>query len=262
MDNQVIFTIQSETSEEFAQKHREMSALALRGWARPIPSTTIPPATITGVAPPIAPLVAPAVVAPARTPYFDIGDGEGKPGDIVDIVVEVGCVYDINGWHIGGGAGLLPNVVGSGYGLFKAVGVKLGSFMRGYLMEKDLLHDEPFHRHDHFWSGFQFIQTEPARPLPEEFWEYAIGFFSTDQARAGVDPVAIPGGTDLFTLQIEILEGTPEGQYVLTCLDEHFWTHGRVRKRDYMFTTNKESDFARGGVTKIETFPGLLTVKA
>jgi hypothetical protein len=226
----------------------------------PVTIPIIPPPGGGEPTDPITP--APPPPPTVRRPYFDIGDGEGKPGEVVEIVVEAGCVHPINGFHIGGGVGLLPNVERSGYGLFRGVGVKLGPFLRGYLMEQDLLHDEPFHRHDHYWSGFQFIQARPSRPFPEEFWEYAIGFFSLDQQRAGIDPVAIPGGTELFTLQIEILDGTPEAQYTLTCEDEHYWTHGRVRRRDYLFTANAESPFASGGVTKIETFPGLLRVRA
>ena len=198
---------------------------------------------------------------PPRKPYFDIGDGEGAPGDVVDIVVEAGCVYPVNGFHIGGGVGVLPNVPRSGYGNFEAVGVKLGPFLRGYLEEQDLIHDEPFHKHDHFWSGFQFIKTDPARALPEEFWEYAIGFFSLDQRVGGVAPVAIPAGTELFTVQIRILPDTTEAQYTLTCKDEYYYTQSRQRRRDYLFTADNDSPFASGGVTKIETFPGFLRVK-
>ena len=65
----------------------------------------------------------PVVPAPppppkVRVPYFDVGDGEGRPGDLVDIVVEAGCVHEITGFHIGGGVGMLPNVERSGYGKF------------------------------------------------------------------------------------------------------------------------------------------------
>ena len=197
-----------------------------------------------------------------RTPYFDIGDGEGAPGDVVDIVVEAGCVHEIIGFHIGGGVGMLPFVARSGYGKFKAIGAKLGPFLRGYLQEQDLLHNEPFHRHDHYWSAFQFIDGAAHKALPEEFWELGVGFFSIDQKRGGVPPVTIPGGTELFSVRIQILEGTPDGQYVLTCKDNHFYTSSRQFRRDYLFTANPASDFARGGVTEIETLPGLLRVKA
>lgn len=193
--------------------------------------------------------------APVRTPYFDIGDGEGKPGDQVEIFVQAGCVHPMTGFHIGGGVGLLPNVERSGYGKFKAIGTNLGPFLRGYLKAQDVLHDEPFHQHEHFWSDFQFVDWEVEKALPEEFWEFAVGFFSLDQVRM-VPPIPIPAGTDLFSVFIEILEGTPEGQYVLTCADEHYFTDERARRRDYTWTYSPQ------GFTKIETFPGLLRVTA
>jgi len=224
-----------------------------------IPVAPIPPGT-DPVAPPV--VIPDPPLAPVRKPYFDIGNGEGIPGDIVDIVVEAGCVYQINGFHIGGGVGLLPNVERSGYGKFRAVGAKLGPFLTGYLEEFDGEHDEPFQKHNHCWSGFQFVDWEINGALPEEFWEFALGFFSIEQEVGGIPPISIPGGTNLFTVRIEILPETAEGQYVLTCQDEHYYTNQRQRRRDYLFTTDTDSPLASGGVTAIETFGGLLRVKA
>ena len=229
----------------------------------PVTIPVIPPPGGGGSGPDPQPIVpAPPPPPKVRVPYFDIGDGEGKPGDTVDIVVEAGCVHEINGFHIGGGCGLLPNVERSGYGKFMAVSADLGPFLRGYLEDNGLIHNEPFHKHDHFWSGFQWVDWETKSALPEEFWELAVGFFSIDQKVGGIPPVAIPGGTELFTVHIQILPGTPEGQYELTCKDEHYYSQSRQRPRDYLFTANRDSEFASGGVTDIETFSGKLRVKA
>lgn len=221
----------------------------------PVTIPIIPPPGGGVPDPQAPPLPPPPPDTPARIPYFDIGDAEGKPGETVEIFVQAGCAHPMNGFHIGGGVGFLPNVERSGYGKFKAIGTKLGPFLRGYLKAQDVLHDEPFHQHEHFWSDFQFVTWEGDGALPEEFWEFAVGFFSLDQVRM-VPPIPIPAGTDLFSLEIEILDGTPEGQYVLTCADEHYYTNSRARRRDYTWTYSPQ------GFTKIETFPGLLRVTA
>ena len=176
----------------------------------------------------------------------------------VEISVEAGCVYKTSGFHIGGGVGLLPNVARSGYGLFQAVGVKLGKYLTDYLTAQGMVDEDG---EEKFWSIFQFVKHDPHHALPEEWWEYAAAFFSMSQERI-VPPITIPGGTELFTLQIKILEGTPEAQYTLTCEDEHYYTHARQRRRDFLFTANTDSPFASGGITDIETFPGLLRVRA
>lgn len=207
---------------------------------------------------PIVPAPPPPPPPKVRVPYFDIGDAEGSPGDTVEISVEAGCVYKTSGFHIGGGVGLLPNVARSGYGLFQAVGVKLGKYLTDYLTAQGMVDEDG---EEKFWSIFQFVKHDPHHALPEEWWEYAAAFFSMSQERI-VPPITIPGGTELFTLQIKILEGTPEAQYTLTCEDEHYYTHARQRRRDFLFTANTDSPFASGGITDIETFPGLLRVRA
>ncbi len=197
----------------------------------------------------------PPAESPAeKKPYFDIGEATGKPGETVDIVVEAGCPEPMSGFHIGGGVGLLPADERSGYGKFKAVGVILGPFMRNYLKDEGIIHDSPGHQHDHFWSIFQFIPWDPNRALPEEWWEYGMSTFSIDLKEPPLPSIPIPGGTKLFTLKIEILSGTPSGEYVLTCRDEWYYTHTYQRRRDFMFTNERQ------GITKVETFGGKLTV--
>ena len=39
-----------------------------------------------------------------RAPYFDVGDAQGKAGEIVEIPVVGGVQSPINGFHIGGGS--------------------------------------------------------------------------------------------------------------------------------------------------------------
>lgn len=205
------------------------------------------------------PTLIPVTPPKERIPYFDIGEATGKAGDVVELSVEGGCQFDITGFNIGGGCGKL-DIPRSGYRLFEAVGVKLGPFLRGYLEAEDLIHDEPMHRHDHFWSGFQMVKKDPNRALPEEWWKYTMGFFSLGQ-RKTVSPTTIPSGTELFTLQVKILEGTAPGEYEVTCLDEHYYTSGHQRRQKFMFTAGTDSPFGRGGVTKLETFPGQITVQ-
>jgi len=129
---------------------------------------------IPGIIPPIAgPPVKPPVVE--VKPYFDIGDGSGKAGGTVELVVEAGCRFAMNGFHIGGGCGksTMPR---SGYGLFEATAWKLGDFLTGYLKSQGLIVEEkdeagkviPGAWVDQYWSLFQMVKTDPHRALPEE----------------------------------------------------------------------------------------------
>ena len=199
--------------------------------------------------PPPAPPVRPP---PARIPYFDVGEAKGKPGETVDIVVEAGCVHPMSGFHIGGGVGKTDEER-SGYGKFKAVGAFLGPYLKRYLKDEGAIHDQPDHAHDHFFSTFQFMDWDTAGALPEEWWEFAVGLFSIDQARK-LPPVPIPSGIHLFTLQIQILSTTAPGEYDLTCLDEWYYRNSRIRRRDF------EWAYAPQGFTHIETFGGKITV--
>ncbi len=245
MNSDVIVTVHGQDSADFGRKVEAIDAIARA-------PQKLPP----------GPIVHPPIESPAPEPpkpYFDIGDAIGKAGDTVKLEVEAGCRYTMNGFHIGGGCGLQPNF--PGYGKFEAIGAKLGPFLRDYLKAEDLIHDEPNHQHDHFWSIFNMMKHDPQHALPEEWWEYAIGFFSLDQKK-GVPPTTIPSGTLLFTLEVKILDGTPPGEYEVTCLDEHYYTHSRQRRRDFMFTADTDSPFASGGVTKLELTGGKITVTA
>ncbi len=194
-------------------------------------------------------------------PYFDIGEATGKAGETVSLSVEGGCRFPITGFQIGGGVGIRPFAERNGYGRFEAIGTKLGAFLRAYLKAEDMLHDEPMHQHDHFWSIFQMAKGRPHRALPEEWWSFALGFFSIDQERQ-VPPTTIPSGTELFTLEIKILEGAEPGKYDVTCLDEWYYTQSHQRRLDLMFTANTDSPFASGGVTKLELGGGIIRVVA
>ena len=212
------------------------------------------------VDPPVGPVDPPVLVAP----YFDIGDGTGKAGEIVELSVEAGCRFLTNGFHIGGGVGLHQGTAHTGYGLFNAMGVQLGDFLTAYFKSVGLIvntEDEalPPKWVDQYWSLFQFVKAVPNRALPEEWWEYAIGFFSMQQSKT-VPPIQIPSGTELFKLKIQILEGTEPGEYEVTCKDEHYFIHARPRRRDFMFTAGRDSEFASGGITKLELFGGKITV--
>ena len=186
-------------------------------------------------------------------PYFDIGDATGKAGETIELSVEGGCRFLMSGFHIGGGCGLDPRVKRSGYGKFQAIGVSLGEFLRNYLREEDLIHDEPNHQHDHFWSIFNMMNREH-RALPEEWWEYAIGFFSIDQER-DVPPTTIPSGTEIFRLHIKILDGTPPGEYDVTCINEWYFTNSRPRRRGFLYSGEPS-----GGYTKLDLQAGKITV--
>ena len=206
--------------------------------------------------PSIDPLDPPDLVKPlpARTPYFDVGEATGKPGETVDIVVEAGCVHPMSGFHIGGGVGKTEEER-SGYGKFKAVGAFLGPYLKRYLKDEGAIHDQPDHIHDHFFSTFQFMGWDNVGALPEEWWEFAVGLFSIDQART-LPPVPIPSGTHLFTLRIHIQSTTPPGVYELTCKDEWYYLNSRIRRRDFEYTYDPQ------GFTHIETFGGKITVTA
>ncbi len=223
-----------------------------------VPDSPGIPVVIPPIGPPGKPPDKPPVVE--VKPYFDIGDGSGKPGDLVELVVEAGCRFATNGFHIGGGCGKLDEPR-SGYKLFEAVGVDLGEYLTSYFKAQGLIVEKDGAWVDQYWSLFQMAKHDPHRALPEEWWEFAVGFWSMAQERT-VPPVEIPSGTALFTLKIRILEGTAPGEYDVTCEDEHYWTHSRTRRRDFMFTAGRDSQFARGGITKVETIGGKITVLA
>lgn len=211
---------------------------------------------VEGITPePGPPETLPPVEPPEeKKPYFDVGDATGKRGDTVSISVEGGCLGATNGFHIGGGVGLLPDVPRSGYGNFQAVRVELGEYLHDYLKAQGAITVDPQGKEtDHYWSIFQFIKHDPHRALPEEWWEYALGFFSISQERI-IPPIPIPSGTELFRLKIKILATTDPGEYELTCKDEHYYTHSRQRRREFLYTNDHQ------GYTLIETFGGKLTV--
>jgi len=181
-----------------------------------------------------------------RQPYFDLGNAEGKAGDIVQIKMIGGCRHPVNGFHIGGGL--------AEYGKFEAQGALLGPFLQAYLDANNLS--------DHYWSIFQMVNWNDNKALPEEWWEYAMSTFSISQRSAPLPPIQIPVDTILFTLQIKILDGTDPGTYPLTCKDEFYYTNTNQRRRDFLYTTDKDSEFASGGVTKVDCTGGNITVLA
>lgn len=235
---QVDVTIDARTSAEL-----EVALTELRGpQVAPPPEVAPPPGTPEG--PPDAPVTVPPPTT--REPYFDLGDGEGQPGDIVVLDMIGGCRHPVNGFHIGGGL--------AGYGLFEAQGAKLGAFLEKYLDANGMV--------ESYWSGFNMVKAKPHRALPTEWWDYAMAFFSISQKRGGITPIQIPTDTLLFTVQIKILEGTEPGVYELSCENEFYFTHATQRRRQFLYTTDRDSEFARGGVTKIDTQGGKLTVLA
>lgn len=252
MKTDIVVTVLAPDSIGLARKIESIEAIA---------SVGVPPSVDPPIDPPIDPPVDPPSVV---KPYFDIGDASGKPGDIVELVVEAGCRYLTNGFHIGGGCGK-QNEPRSGYGMFEAVGVDLGDYLTAYLKSVggiEKVQDGAGERWvDNYWSIFQMVRHDPNRALPEEWWEYAMAFFSMSKEE-NWDPIVIPSGTELFTLKVRILPGTQPGEYEVTCKDEHYWVHSRPRRRDFLFTANRDSEFASGGITKLELFGGKITVTA
>ena len=180
-----------------------------------------------------------------RQPYFDLGDGQGKAGEIVEIQMLGGCRYPVSGFHIGAGC--------AGEGKLEAQGFVLGPFLQEYFNVNNM--------GDAYWSGFN-MATNARGALPMEWWDVAVSFFSLSQTRSPIAPIQIPVDTLLFTLQMKILEGTPPGEYEMVCRDEYFYTQKRRRRRDFLYTTDSESEFARGGVTRVDCQGGRLTVTA
>lgn len=241
--------VQAHNDVEIGRKVRAITRIA----AEPIEGDGQPPEADK----PAEPLPPPP--PPAPVPYFDVGEAEGKPGTSVLVTIEAGCVYHMDGFHIGGGVGLTlvdgEPVPRSGYGKFRATEVVIGDYLAKQLAAQNVIHTikNDGHEHDHYWSAFQFIDAKK-RPLPEEFWEFALQGFSIDQKRV-IEPFPIPSGTELFKLKIEILPGTQPGEYLLTCADERYYRNSRIRRRDYAYTYKPQ------GFTKIETFPGQITVR-
>ena len=180
-----------------------------------------------------------------RHPYFDLGDAQGKVGELVSIPMIGGCRHPVNGLHIGIGL--------DGYGNFKMEGFTLGDFLKDYFAANNML--------DSYWSGFNMVSRVQGA-LPTEWCDVVVAMFSISQKRAPLPSIQIPVETELFSFQIRILEGAALGEHELTCLDEVYFTRKQRRRRDFLFTTDRESEFARGGVTKISTHGGILTVVA
>lgn len=184
-----------------------------------------------------------------RVPYFDVGNATGKPGETVSVSVEAWCPHHIDGFHIGGGVGKTDEPR-SGYGKFRAVGVELGDYLKNYFTARGGYNDDGIPK---FFNEFQFIDWYTHQALPEEFWEYGLGFWSTGSAEQ-YEPIPIPAGTKLFSVKIEIFPGTPPGEYELTCKDNHYYTQDRIKRRNYEYTYKPQ------GFTAIECFSGKLTV--
>lgn len=259
MKNSILVDVIWNDPAELSDKIDRINKIAAPGVLAP-QLTPQPSPTVTSGSPVVLdPIKIPVVVSTPpppveRVPWFQMGDVEGKPGDLVKVPVYGWCSHRIEGFHIGGGVGLLPDV--SGYGQFRAVGVTLGQYLHDYLLTQGAIEvktsDGTKEEVSHHYSAFQFIDAS-YHALPEEFWEYFLGFYSLSQKRS-IPPILIPPGTELFRLKIEIHAGTPKGQYTLTCKDEHFWTHDRVRRRDYMY------NYSPQGFTKVECISGKLTV--
>ena len=234
-----IVTVQATNDNEIGRKVRAIKAIAAESIDEPSPAAT---ESLTKTMGSPVEIIVPGVPGPsptpARIPYFDIGDADGAPGETVEVEVEAGCIHLMTGFHIAGGL--------SSYGKFKPVRAILGPYLGEYLAGARV------------FEKFQFVDSK-LKALPEEWWEFAVGFFSLDD-RKTFQAIAIPGGTHLFTLEIKILAGTPPGKSKLTCEDEHYYTHFHQKRRDLMFTADRDSPFARGGITEIETFGGVLTV--
>lgn len=190
---------------------------------------------------------------PAPVPYFEIGEATGKPGETVTVPVRAGCQYPMDGFHLIGGVGLLPEER-SGYGKFRAFGVELGALLTQYLTAKDMIHDKPDHEEEHFFSTFNFVDWKQ-RALPEEWWQYGFALLSIDQKRL-LKPFPLPHDTELFRLKIEILPNTQPGVYKLTCKDKWYYTQSNRWRRDITYTYSPQ------GFTKVDTFPGKITVIA
>ncbi len=250
MKTDIVVTVVAPDSLGMANKLEGIEAIA----AAAIPPTVKPPDI-----PDIPDRPDPPVLQP---PYFDIGDGSGKAGDVVELSVEAGCRFLTSGFHIGGGVGKQDK----GYGLFKAVGWKLGAYLTAYLKSVggiEKVEDSSGEKWvDSYWSLFQMVAhgvPGQASPYPEEWWELAMAFFSMSKKETW-EPTMIPSGTELFTLSVRILEDTAPGEYEVTCKDEHYYTSFRRRTRDFLFTAGRDSPFASGGITKLELFGGKITV--
>lgn len=239
MEFEQLVTVQATNDVEIGRKVREIKRIAAEPIAEP-PKEDEAPAD----PPP----------DPAPVPYFDIGDAAGKAGETVEIVVEAGCLHPMTGWDIGGGVGLLGDPRTAGYGMFRAVGAKLGPFLSRYLKVQDAhLHDKGDEVGQHYFSRFHFTDWDNDGALPEEWWRFTVGLFSLEH-QVTLEPIPIPIGTHLFTLMIEIHASTRPGEYELTCKDEWYYRQQHKRRVDFSWTYSPQ------GFTKIETFPGKLFV--
>lgn len=245
MNADIVVKVHGRNATDLGQKIAAIDSLART------PAAVVDlPVDIPGVPPSVdVPDLDPPVLV---APYFDLGDATGKAGEIVELSVEGGCRFPMRGFHVGGGL--------AGYGKFEAVGFKLGPLLRAYLKSEDMIHDEPAHQHDHYWSMFQMARHDPHGALPTEWWDLGLGFFSLGEARGGVPSTTIPSGTEIFTLQVKILPETAPGEYDLSCLDVTYYTQSRHRRRDFLFMVDTESEFRRGGITKLELSGGKITV--
>lgn len=189
---------------------------------------------------------APPPPPPTRTPWFQVMEGKGKPGDTVKVPVIGGCVFPMDGFHIAGGGGELEDVDRSGYGKLVATGVELAPYLADYLEAQGI--------GDSYWKKFQFANWDDDKALPSEWWQFGLGFFSLDK-RYLAPPIPIPPATELFQITFKVPDNAKPGELVLTCADNRYYTQSVQRRIDVEYTFDPQ------GFTAVECFPGKFTVE-
>lgn len=257
MNADIVFKVHGRDPADLGRKIETIDAIART-------PQEVPPG-LPGEIPPLVPPAKPPAKPPAETPdppttrqpYFDLGDAQGKVGELVSIPMLGGCRHPVNGLHIGIGL--------DGYGKFEMEGFTLGEFLTDYMKAQGLIVEKVDGSGkwvDHYWSGWNMVKNDPHRALPTEWCDVVVATFSLSQKSGPTPPIQIPVDTELFTFQIRILEKAALGEHELVCKDEYFYTHSRQRRRDFLYTTDRDSEFARGGVTRIDTQGGKITVVA
>lgn len=233
MSDQVLFTIRSETPEEFSQKHSEMAVIATRDWT-PLPVFT-PPVVIPQVVIPqvvIPPVVAPPkpIEPPERQAWFQIANAVGSPGDTVTVPIFGGCLFPVKGFSI---------AVSCASKTTYPTSVELGDFLKNYLKGK-----APFTELFVYQQG-----------TPEPWWTFVCGFFSISQ-RTDIQPIPIPHGTELCRVHFSIKSDARLSENrEFTMLDRFFSTPGMAHRFDIAYNTEGKP------ITDVECTSGQLIIK-
>ncbi len=182
------------------------------------PRQPVAPAPPSVPAPPVAPIVPPVVPQPPQMqPWVSVGSATGKAGEIVRVSVHGYCPNPTSGWHIG---------LGCGNWTIRPTGVDLGHFFKNFLGGVPPSFNE-----------LTYYDSEGANAAigPSAFMEHGFGMWVNEKGEL-LNPVSVPAGTLLFTVQFQIPDGEKPAKHTLIATQDFWHTQDDPFRKHYEFT--------------------------